>query len=162
MGDVIEYVVGFLFCHSTVLLVRKARPTWQRGRMNGIGGKVEPGERPIDAMVREFQEETTLEVVDAQWTHFATLTGDDAGGRFRQGAIPKPFQVYFYTARLAYFPERNVETATMGSDEPVFWFDTVNLRSVKFLPNLQWLIPMALAAHDIAPDLPYLIQEKVG
>ena len=53
------YVAGFLFSpdRSRVLLIRKNRPAWQAGKLNGLGGKIEPGETPPQAMRREFREE---------------------------------------------------------------------------------------------------------
>ena len=56
------YCCGFMFSKdfSHVLLIEKARPKWQEGKVNGIGGHLESGESPVDAMVREFEEETGL------------------------------------------------------------------------------------------------------
>jgi 8-oxo-dGTP pyrophosphatase MutT (NUDIX family) len=55
-----EYVLGFVFNldKTKVALMRKTKPEWQRGRLNGIGGKIELGETSITAMHREFKEET--------------------------------------------------------------------------------------------------------
>ena len=54
------YVVGFLFSpdFKKVVLLRKNRPAFCDGKLNGPGGHVEPGESPEDAMPREFHEET--------------------------------------------------------------------------------------------------------
>lgn len=59
-----RYVVGFAFSETFnyVALVNKKRPAWQVGKWNGVGGKVEPGEWPLDAMVREFDEECSIEL----------------------------------------------------------------------------------------------------
>ena len=57
-----KYVLGFAFnkgC-TEVLLIEKKRPNWMVGKLNGVGGHIEDGETPIDAMVREFKEETNL------------------------------------------------------------------------------------------------------
>src|SRR5690349_13991679 len=41
------YALGFLFDGTgRVVLIRKRRPAWQAGLLNGVGGKVEPGEAP--------------------------------------------------------------------------------------------------------------------
>src|SRR5439155_26466068 len=77
-----HYVCGFLFSpdRGRVVLIRKRRPAWQAGKLNGVGGKLEAGETPIDAMRREFREEAAVDVHD--WQHVLTLTGTDWQGHF--------------------------------------------------------------------------------
>ena len=72
-----SYVVGFLFDHNfdNVVLLRKTKPSWQKGRWNGVGGKIEEGEAPVEAMQREFLEETGKEVSLHKWTEYARLHG---------------------------------------------------------------------------------------
>lgn len=55
-----RFVVGFVFSKNPerILLVLKNRPAWQSGKFNGIGGKIENFETPLEAMNREFVEET--------------------------------------------------------------------------------------------------------
>lgn len=68
-----EYVVGFVFdsTKSQVLLIKKERPEWQKGRYNGIGGLVESNELSDSAMTRECKEECGLEISD--WILFAIV-----------------------------------------------------------------------------------------
>lgn len=75
MADRTEYCVGFLFdaTAENVLLIRKLRPAWQAGRLNGIGGHIEAGEHPGAAMIREFEEEAGF-WIDG-WEHAATMVG---------------------------------------------------------------------------------------
>lgn len=72
-----RYVVGFVRDQNSVLLVRKIKPDWQAGMLNGIGGKIEPGESAADAMVREFDEEVGAIIQPENWRLFAILTGGD-------------------------------------------------------------------------------------
>lgn len=66
---------------QNVLLIRKNRPQWQAGKMNGVGGKVEPGETPQGAAPRELFEETGLAMVK-ELTEFCTFRmTDDAQER---------------------------------------------------------------------------------
>lgn len=46
-----QYVLGFMFSNlmNNVVLLQKQKPNWQKGLWNGVGGKVESGEEPIDA-----------------------------------------------------------------------------------------------------------------
>jgi 8-oxo-dGTP pyrophosphatase MutT (NUDIX family) len=50
-----EYVLGFIFTagRNAVYLIRKNRPAWQRGFLNGLGGAREAGETFVEAMERE-------------------------------------------------------------------------------------------------------------
>jgi 8-oxo-dGTP diphosphatase len=105
-----------------VALIRKRKPAWQRGKLNGIGGKLENGEKPLAAMRREFKEETTLDV--AQWTEFAQMTGTDfschcfaAKGKPHECKSPETEKVGVYHARL------------VSSDQ---------------VDNLRWLIGLAI------------------
>lgn len=66
-----QYVLGFLIDVGYVLLIRKNRPEWQAGKLNGIGGHVEPNENIYRAMVREFKEETGKDIND--WKLFAQM-----------------------------------------------------------------------------------------
>jgi len=63
-----KYVVGFRFCGEQVLLLRKQRPAWQNGKLNGVGGKIERGETPMLAMACEWIEEVCLSETTA-WEH---------------------------------------------------------------------------------------------
>lgn len=57
-----------------VALVRKNRPAWQAGRLNYPGGKIEEGESPLQAAVREFREETSVALSDTCLRPVAHLT----------------------------------------------------------------------------------------
>ncbi len=71
------YVVGFAFDDDeNVALVRKKRPEWQKGYLNGVGGKIEEGESSRAAMVREFEEETGLGVPEHEWEQFVAMQGN--------------------------------------------------------------------------------------
>lgn len=140
-----EYVAGFLVNPNdrTVALIRKGKPEWQRGKLNGIGGKIEPDEAPVEAMCREFHEEAGLWLDD--WDHFATV----AGG---WGAV------YFF---------RTFSTATPRTmeSEPIEIHAIDSVPYAECIPNLSWLIPLALYAHDryeAVPAREIVKQERQG
>lgn len=124
-------VAGFLFNddQTKVLLILKDHPQWQAGNYNAIGGKVEPNETALEAMRREFKEETG--VVLKLWSRFTTLSGEGWSVDF-----------FSTTNSLA------MSLATSQSAETIDRFDIMQL-PVNRLANLRWLIMMAL---DIEQD----------
>lgn len=74
-----EYVLGFAFSRDRkdIALIEKKKPDWQAGKLNGIGGKVEPHDpNPMEAMIREFREETGVITSGDDWDLFAVLSGN--------------------------------------------------------------------------------------
>ena len=84
-----NFVVGFAFNadplpFTRVLMIRKLKPAWQAGKLNGIGGKIDQYtsdtidgelrlETPIQAMVREFHEETGVVSQQSDWQLYAVM-----------------------------------------------------------------------------------------
>lgn len=70
-------VLGFAFdrANDQVLLIRKNRPDWQAGKLNGIGGHMEGGDGGSTraAMRREFAEETGVDTLLDDWRHCGIL-----------------------------------------------------------------------------------------
>lgn len=130
----IEYVCGFMFDGDRVLLIRKNRPDWQAGKLNGIGGKVEDGEDMNIAMVREFYEETGITTKPEAWKEVATLSKIDRLGN-DDGWI-----VYFVAMK------GDIHIATTMTDEAlvIYPHTLVSFHYSELIPDLKWIIPMAL------------------
>lgn len=120
----IQYVVGFLFSSDfkKVVLINKNRPDFQKGLYNGVGGRIEEGETPADAMKREFLEETGLLV--ETWREYCVLQGNCI--------------VYVFSANSNDYNQ--VQTKT---DERVDIIWSFEVPTLNVMPNLRWLIPMA-------------------
>lgn len=122
-----NYVVGFLFStdeNPIVTLIKKERPEWQKGLWNGVGGHIEQDENPIQAMIREFTEETGLLV--REWKNFITINYENC-------------IVWFFMAKRSSDFVLRARTIT---DEKIMFFNIKNLPET--IPNLHWLIPLAL------------------
>lgn len=119
-----EYVAGFMFEGDRVALVVKNRPAWQAGKMNGIGGHVELGEFPHQAMVREFYEETGVSTSTDDWFNFVRLEGTD-------------FAVEFF------FAHGKLSALKSTTDKQIVKTPVDHVRADNAIPNLTWLIPMA-------------------
>lgn len=127
-----EYVLGFAFSRgqTDLLLIWKNRPEWQAGRLNGIGGKIEKNETPLQAMIREFKEETMLDVLD--WRHYATMEFHDS-------------KVFVFSSMSCSSDELIRAEKEQLTDEKL---QLVRVKSFRQGPsivmtNLQWLVPMA-------------------
>ena len=129
-----DYVVGFLFRlgGDEVALIRKNKPAWQKGLLNGVGGKIEDDELPINAMIREFEEEAGPYIIN--WRCFAVMTLKDGG------------QIYFYESR----EEVEIESKT---EEEVSWYPIAHLRQYGVLQNLNWLVPLALDKDEVTAEI---------
>lgn len=126
----VKYVVGLAFTPNLarVALIEKRRPAWQAGFLNGVGGGVEHGESPADAMAREGDEEAGL--AGLEWVEF--LTYDDARG----------YRVAFYRATLGARQDPVSRTDEQVSLERV---DDVCAGRLKVVHNIPWLVTMAVA-----------------
>ncbi len=137
-----EYVAGFLFSadRKQVVLVQKINPEWQRGRLNGVGGKIEPADAsPSVAMIREFEEEAGIIVLE--WEPFCLVK--------KRGNL-----THFFRA----FADRNLGHISGQEAEKISAHPVSELYRLNTMPNLEWLIPMALdgavleAVVDYAPS----------
>lgn len=127
-----NYVLGFLFDVNTenVLLLRKNRPDWQKGKLNGIGGKVEAGETPKDAMYREAEEEIGA-LNGWEWVCCVENANEE---------VDEKWKVDVYVAI-----DVNLQNFSAKTDEQIEIHPVKNLPS-EVIENLHWLIPMAI--HD--------------
>lgn len=131
-----HYVLGLVFNKhlDTILLIDKLRPEWMKGRWNGIGGKVEENENPMNAMTRECKEETGV-----NYTFAHVLTFTCPGGT-----------VFVFMARSgqSLIPHEQIE------DETLSVFATDNLPG-KVMTNLKWIIPVCKSNIDF----PFMVHQ---
>lgn len=124
-----SYVLGFLFnVFGDVALIRKNKPEWQKGKYNGVGGKIEEGETPLEAMRREFNEEAGMDIDD--WIKVCCLKGWESNDEFID------WELHIFVAIV---PILDVKSMT---GEQVISFPHFRLPG-NVVPNLKWLIPMA-------------------
>lgn len=130
-----HYALGFIFRREEgqlvdVLLERKQRPSWQAGKLNGVGGKVEKGESYLDTMRRECKEETLLEIDD--WVSYGTVNGPD------------------FCICLFYTVVDEFKLPKRSPDEPLVIMDLENVSAYRdaFVNHTPACIMAALAHHN--------------
>lgn len=125
-----RYCVGFLLERPSerVLLLRKNKPAWQYGLLNGVGGKIEDGELPIDAMHREWREEVIANAVHLKWREFAVMSSERS-------------VIHCFAAETNRLPrddgynDRGEQLVTVRLSEIGLHRDCIR--------NLKWLLPLA-------------------
>jgi 8-oxo-dGTP diphosphatase len=112
-----------------VVLIQKTRPEWQAGKLNGIGGKIEDGETGIEAMIREFQEETG--VIQKQWRQFIRIADADETN-------------YELLGYYCYVETQVTDCLLSLTDEQVAIYPIADIADLPVIKNLEWLIPIAI------------------
>jgi 8-oxo-dGTP diphosphatase len=122
-----QYSIGFVFNNncSRVLLIEKKKPKWMKGKWNGIGGKIEDSETPLQAMKRESIEETDCEYDFA----LKIILICPSGTVYIFAAIEPTINIIF----------SQVETERLASHQ------INNLYKVNIMSNLKFIIPLCLA-----------------
>lgn len=123
----IHYVVGLIVDKfDYVLLIRKNRPEWQAGRLNGIGGRVEEGETPYEAMVRECSEECGLGLYN--WLQLGTVTNNTN------------YTLYYFIAETS-----NIIAAKSMTDEEVEIYHLDHLHYPDVIPPTDVFLRLGLS-----------------
>lgn len=124
-----HYVCGFIFdYHGQYVLLQKRtaeEPECMQYKWNGVGGRIDSvDEKPIEAMIRETEEEIGLTTYTQHWQHKATVVCP--GGT-----------IFFF----AYFREKNEDILFVDTTCKVF--PVLNLLGIKnMMKNLEYLIPL--------------------
>ena len=125
-----KYVLGFAFSEdlSKVLLIRKDHPEWQKGKLNGVGGKINSKEfeHHIEAMVREFKEEVGIDSSKYDWHHLVDMSGPG------------------WECRVYWSYTLDIEQARqLEAEEPVIKY-VCDLMEEVCIENVPWLVHLAL------------------
>lgn len=114
---------------NRVLLGMKKRG-FGAGRWNGFGGKVETGETPFDAAIREVQEEIGVTVQDAQRRGMLEFFFEKTG---------EEMEVHVYGA------SRYEGEPSEGEEMAPQWFSHADIPFDKMWPDDKYWIPLFLA-----------------
>ncbi len=136
---------------ETLMLRRSREHDPLRGKWNGLGGKLEPGESPEECMRREVMEEAGLEVLDAEFKGVITFPGFEGE--------TDVFTFVFVATSFSGQPRSSAEG-------DLFWVRTDRLADLELWEGdchfLPWLVkPGYFSAKFVYQDGRYLGHEVV-
>ena len=137
-----NFTMGIIFSSdcSNVYLLRKDHPEFQAGLLNGVGGKLEPGETYAGCMAREAKEEGSY---TGEWNHLGSMRGNTEGWGEYQCEV-------FYSIM-----DKKAKVPKTTEKEPIEMHPVADLPKLtaEMVPHLPMLI-MASLAHNAAtkPD----------
>ena len=145
MDDKINYCVAYAKRISEgverILLVKKDRPEYMKGRYNLVGGKIEKGENTIEAAERELKEEAGIESVQEGDLVYCPT---ECVGRIETPRSRIYVCVVYVNGRPGTSEDPEIKPRK-GETEEVFWKDwTIAKDDGRLMPNLRLVVPLIL------------------
>lgn len=170
-NEIRKYSVCFLFSKDgrKVLLQTKDRTAF-RGKLNGVGGKLEPDETMIHCAAREILEETGISVPEKKLVEIATIILDEDCADDNPAAT---CELHFFACAVDEKTLNPPENAT----EKVAFYDVSSIRALSASDpalagegDVSYVINRAQRvlsgkgqfAYAYGPDLPRLVDVKTG
>jgi len=131
----IAYTLGFVFRGDEILMLNREKAPW-KGAWNGVGGKLQKGEEPLECMRRELSEETGIPSCEATFVDKGELTWTDFE------AIGNGLRIFFIRVNSGYELATPVKTQEGILDwKQIDWVVDVKNEGVAkniplFLPSL--------------------------
>lgn len=139
-----QYTLAFIFDNNLekVALIEVTKESWNKGKLNGIGGHIEPNESIINANIREVGEEFGMYI--DRWKYFGKLNDNS-----------NDWEVHLFTTKMDYTLDNYGELHNEEGIVRIYNIDDiVNTFDEKLMINLNWLIPMAL--NTFKCDQPFM------
>ena len=131
----LETTLCLLKKENKILLAMKKRG-FGEGKYNGVGGKIEKGETPEEAMIRETKEE--IAVVPTKFEKVGFIDFDE----YYKG---KKERVTFHL----YFVKEWTGEPTESEEMNPKWFDVDNIPYDKMFPDDKYWLPLILEGKKI-------------
>lgn len=132
-----RYALGFVQSMDAkrILLLLKNRPTFLAGLYNGVGGHIEDGETPLQAVHRECDEEADLRIPPEQWNAMGVITDNET------------FEVHVFSAKA------EISKALARTDEQLQIFDMTEVYRLPLAPSAREILEKMGATWPRIPSL---------
>ena len=141
----IRYTLCFLTCGDEVLLLHRCKAP-NRGLWNGVGGRIEPGEAPLESVLREVREETGFMLSEARYAGILTWEGFET----------PPGGLYLFTAEISTRQQPGPCSEGELAWKPWGWLFT----SPEVVSNLHVVAPLILGATPAPPQRYHFVYQQ--
>lgn len=137
-----KYTLCFIIENDLVLMINRNKKPWM-GRWNGVGGKIEQDETPLESIKREIFEETKInpEKLDIIYKGIVTWNDETFGdcfGLYLFLAYPKSNLDFKY-------PEKTDEGIL--DLKPLAWVN--DLSNAGVCDNIPYFLPLAIKSDEL-------------
>ncbi|RLV92393.1 8-oxo-dGTP diphosphatase [Spathaspora sp. JA1] len=142
----LKYTLGFIYCpeNKKVLLLNRNKSPWM-GKWNGVGGKLESGETPLQCIQRETLEETGLSITNYQGRGILTWEVTDDKGSEIGG-------LYLFTGEISLEQYNNFKTPVIFSREGILdwkdWDWIIHENNLGVVDNIKLLFKTLLSSNE--------------
>ncbi|WP_047982800.1 NUDIX hydrolase [Ornithinibacillus californiensis] len=95
----LKYTIGFIKRGDEILLLNREASTWM-GSWNGVGGKLEANETPMECILREVREETGIILENMQFKGIVTWKVDDQYDGGMYAFVGEAPEIYEYSTPI--------------------------------------------------------------
>lgn len=131
----LETTLCLLKRNNEILLAMKKRG-FGEGKYNGVGGKIEFGETPEDAMIRETQEE--INVTPIKYEKVGLIEFDEYYKGNKQNLVFHLYMVYDWVGEISESEEMSPK-----------WFNINNIPYEKMFPDDKYWLPLILEGKKV-------------
>ncbi|HVE13133.1 MAG TPA: 8-oxo-dGTP diphosphatase [Elusimicrobiota bacterium] len=137
------------FGGRTLMLHRNARPgaDFHHGKWNGLGGKMEPGESPLEAAARELREESGLRPARRAFRALGVLHFPDF-----KPARREDWMVFVFDVRVSAQDSRRRLSCPEGE---LHWIDDGGLLALNLWPGDRHFLPLVVAGNSFMGTIWY-------
>ena len=143
----------FLMLHRNAGGERGARD-YHLGKWNGLGGKFEPGESPLDCAVREFSEESEVRLEPDQFKCLGILQFPNFKPKKNED-----WMVYVFTVRVTLEQRRLLPSDKAVVEGTLGWIPEEKLLSLNLWTGDQTFLPFVIKEQPFAATIWYQGQE---
>jgi 8-oxo-dGTP diphosphatase len=135
-----------------VLMIHRNAPDrpgdYHSGKWNGLGGKCEPDESPLETARREFREEAGLDLLDMRFRSLGTLTFPNFKAHKSEDWV-----VFVFEAQVS--PDEALGIVARSDEGELHWVPERDLLTLNLWPGDRYFIPHVVSSRPFIGTIWY-------